>query len=62
MKVIEIKRLLSKLNKDNKITGIWKMNKAQLLSKISELKYELDEDNKRLVPKVEMKRRKVIKL
>lgn len=62
MKVNEIKKLLSKLNKDNKIVGIWKMNKSQLLAKISELKYELDEEKKTLVPKVEMKRRKKIKL
>lgn len=62
MKVNEIKKLLSKLNKDNKIVGIWKMNKSQLLSKITELKYELNEEKKMLIPTQPMKRRKLIKL
>jgi len=62
MKVTELRKLLTSINKDNKIRGIWKMRKAQIMEKITELKYILDEEKKMLVPKVQMKRRKLVKL
>ncbi len=62
MNLTELRKLASKLNKDDKIVGIWKMKKPELTQKLLSVKYKIDEDLKRLVPTVEMKRKKIIKL
>jgi hypothetical protein len=62
MKLNEIRKLVSKLNNDDRIVGVWKMKKPQIIDQLDKLKYQLDEENKRLVPKVAMKRKKIIKL
>lgn len=62
MNLTELRKLTSKLNKDDRIVGIWKMKKAQLTSELAKVKYSIDEEKKRLVPTVEMKRKKIIKL
>ena len=60
----EILKLVSKLNKDdrNRIKGAYKMKKADLMQKIQSIGYNIDHDNKKLVPKTQMVRRKTIKL
>jgi hypothetical protein len=62
MKLNEIRKLVSKLNNDDRIVGVWKMKKPQIIDQLDKIKYQLDEENKRLVPKVAMKRKKIIKL
>lgn len=58
----DLRKLVSKLNKIDKIKGAYKMKKEDLIKEIKLLKYDIDEENKRLIPKVEMKRRKIIKI
>lgn len=62
MNLTELRKLVSKLNKDDRIVGVWKMKKDQIISELNKVKYEVDEEKKRLVPKVAMKRKKIIKL
>ncbi len=61
MNLTELRKLVSKLNKDDRIVGVWKMKKDQIISELNKVKYMVDEDKKRLVPKVEMKRKKIIR-
>ena len=61
MNLNEIRKLVSKLNKDDRIVGVWKMKRPQIIDELDKVKYQLDEDNKRLVPKVAMKRKKIIR-
>lgn len=58
----DLLKLVSKLNKQDKIVGAYKMKKEDLIKKVEELKYDIDHEKKELRPRVEMKRRKVIKL
>jgi len=58
----DLLKLVSKLNKQDKIIGAYKMKKEDLIKKVEELKYDIEHDKKELRPRVEMKRRKVIKL
>ncbi len=58
----DLLKLVSKLNKQDKIVGAYKMKKEDLIKKVEELKYDIEHDKKELRPRVEMKRRKVIKL
>jgi hypothetical protein len=62
MNLNEIRKLVSKLNKDDRIVGVWKMKKPQIIDELDKVKYQLDENNKRLVPKVAMKRKKIFRL
>tara|TARA_R110002073_G_C9434463_1_gene576949 strand:+ start:1075 stop:1263 length:189 start_codon:yes stop_codon:yes gene_type:complete len=62
MNLTELRKLTSKLNKDDRIVGVWKMKKPQLTSELAKVKYSIDEEKKRLVPTVAMKRKKIIKL
>ncbi len=62
MNLTELRKLVSKLNKDDRIVGVWKMKKDQIISELNKVKYEVDEEKKRLVPKVAMKRKKIVKL
>ncbi len=62
MNLTELRKLVSKLNKDDKIVGVWKMKKAQIIEELKKVRYMLDEDKKQLKPTVEMKRKKIIKL
>lgn len=58
----DLLKLVSKLNKEDKITGAYKMKKEDLIKKVEDLKYDIEHEKKQLRPRVEMKRRKVIKL
>lgn len=58
----DLLKLVSKLNKQDKIIGAYKMKKEDLIKKVEELKYDIEHEKKELRPRVEMKRRKVIKL
>lgn len=62
MNLTELRKLVSKLNKEDRIVGSWKMKKPVLISELKKVKYDIDEDKKRLVPNVAMKRKKIIKL
>ena len=62
MNLTELRKLVSKLNKEDRIIGSWKMKKPVLISELKKVKYDIDEDKKRLVPNVAMKRKKIIKL
>tara|TARA_B110000285_G_scaffold222955_1_gene277788 strand:+ start:8656 stop:8844 length:189 start_codon:yes stop_codon:yes gene_type:complete len=62
MNLTELRKLISKLNKDDKIVGAWKKKRPELESELLKIKYKIDEDTKRLIPTVEMKRKKIIKL
>lgn len=62
MKLQELRKLVSKLNKDDRIVGVYKMNKDQIIKALEKVRYRVDEENKRLIPTVEMKRKKIIKL
>jgi len=62
MNLTELRKLTSKLNKDDRIVGVWKMKRAELTSELLKVKYAIDEEKKRLVPTVAMKRKKIIKL
>ena len=58
----DLLKLVSKLNKQDKIIGAYKMKKEDLIKKVEELKYDIEHEKKELRPRVEMKRRKIIKL
>lgn len=58
----DLLKLVSKLNKEDKIVGAYKIKKEDLIKKVEGLKYDIDHEKKELRPRVEMKRRKVIKL
>tara|TARA_R110001592_G_scaffold4692_1_gene26257 strand:+ start:518 stop:706 length:189 start_codon:yes stop_codon:yes gene_type:complete len=62
MNLTDLRKLVSKLNKEDRIIGSWKMKKPVLISELKKVKYDIDEDKKRLVPNVAMKRKKIIKL
>ncbi len=62
MNLTELRKLVSKLNKDDRIVGVWKMKRPEIVAALKKVKYDVDEDNKRLVPSVAMKRKKTIKL
>jgi hypothetical protein len=62
MNLTELRKLVSKLNKDDRIVGVWKMKKDDIIKALDKVKYKVDEVNKKLIPKVEMKRKKIIKL
>ena len=62
MKLQELRKLVSKLNKDDRIVGVYKMNKDQIIKALEKVRYRVDEEDKRLIPTVEMKRKKIIKL
>jgi 2-phosphoglycerate kinase len=61
-----LRKLASKMNKEDKIKGVWKMSKADLKKELDKLKYEIKHNDKtkqyELRPRVQMNRRKVIKL
>tara|TARA_R110002072_G_scaffold137523_1_gene280364 strand:+ start:3893 stop:4090 length:198 start_codon:yes stop_codon:yes gene_type:complete len=62
MNLKELRTLVSKLNKDDRIVGVWKMKKPEIIAALKKVKYELDEEKKQLNPFVAMKRKKIIKL
>jgi hypothetical protein len=62
-----LRKLVSKLNKENKIVGAWKMSKPDLLKLIKKIKYEVKHNEKsgkyELRPTgTGMKRARVIKI
>ncbi len=62
MNLTDLRKLVSQLNKDDRIVGVWKMSKADILKNLEKVKYKVDEDSKKLIPTVAMKRKKIIKL
>ncbi len=62
MNLTELRKLVSRLNKDDRIVGVWKMKKDDIIKELEKVKYKVDEDSKKLIPTVEMKRKKIIKL
>jgi hypothetical protein len=62
MNLLELRRLASKLNKEDKIVGLWKMPKAKIIEELNKLKYRVVDNLKELHPTVAMRRRKKIKL
>lgn len=62
MNIKELRKLVSQLNKDDKIKNLYKLKKSEIISELKKVRYAVDEENKRLVPTVQMKRKKIIKL
>ena len=62
MNLTELRKLVSKLNKDDRIVGVWKMKRPEIEAKLKSVKYKINDELKRLEPSVEMKRKKIIKL
>tara|TARA_R110000803_G_scaffold41697_1_gene89518 strand:- start:1612 stop:1800 length:189 start_codon:yes stop_codon:yes gene_type:complete len=62
MNLTELRKLVSKLNKDDKIIGVWKKKRPELEQALMKIKYKIDDETKRLIPTVAMKRKKIIKL
>ena len=62
MNLTELRKLVSQLNKDDRIVGVWKMKKPEIIAELKKVKYTLDEEKKQLNPSVAMKRKKIIKL
>jgi len=62
MNLTELRKLVSQLNKDDRIVGVWKMKKPEIIAALKKVKYTLDEEKKQLNPSVAMKRKKIIKL
>ncbi len=62
MSLTEIRKLVSKINNDDRIDGVRKMKKPQIIEALKKVKYDLDEEKKQLTPSVAMKRKKIIKL
>ena len=62
MNLRELRKLASKLNKEDRIVGVWKMSRAQIIEELRKVKYRVMEDEKELHPTVAMKRKKKIKL
>ncbi len=62
MNLTELRKLVSKLNKDDRIVGVWKMKRQDITNELKKVKYDIDDEKKRLVPNVAMKRKKIIKL
>ena len=62
MNLTELRKLVSQLNKDDRIVGGWKMKKPEIIAELKKVKYTLDEEKKQLNPSVAMKRKKIIKL
>ena len=62
MNLTELRKLASKLNNDDRIVGVWKMKRPEIIQALSSVRYKVDEDLKRLIPTVAMKRKKIIKL
>ena len=59
---MHLRKLASLLNNEDKINYVWKMKRADLESALEKVKYRVHEDNRRLVPTVAMKRKRIIKL
>ena len=57
-----MRKLVSQLNKDDRIVGVWKMKKPEIIAALKKVKYDIDEEKKQLNPSVAMKRKKIIKL
>jgi hypothetical protein len=64
--LLKLKKLASKMNKEDKIVGVWKMNKTQLQNALRNKKYRVHYNEKtkkhELRPTVQMNRRVVIKV
>lgn len=61
MNLTSIRKLISKLNKEDKIKGVWKKKKPELLEELKKVQYKLDEEKRQLTPLVQMKRKRIIK-
>lgn len=62
MNLTKLRKLVSNLNKEDRIVGVWKMKRPEIIDALKKVKYDVDEENERLVPKVSHKRKKIIKL
>lgn len=62
MNLTNIRKLVSKLNKEDKIVGVWKKKKPEILEALKKVQYKLEEDKEQLTPLVQMKRKRIIKL
>ena len=62
MNLTELRKLVAKLNKDDRIVGVWKMKRPEIEAKLKSVKYKINDELKRLEPSVKMKRKKIIKL
>lgn len=62
MNLTNIRKLVSKLNKEDKIAKVWSKKKPELIEDLKKVQYELDEEKQQLTPTVQMKRKRVIKL
>tara|TARA_R110001592_G_scaffold358285_2_gene662912 strand:+ start:14234 stop:14458 length:225 start_codon:yes stop_codon:yes gene_type:complete len=61
MNLTDIRKLVSKLNKEDKIKGVWKKKKPEILEELKKVQYKLDEEKRQLNPLVQMKRKRIIK-
>ncbi len=57
LSVKKIQKLLATYNHEEKIPGIWQMNRAQLMKVIDDLGFTLDHEKSALVPKTKEKKR-----
>tara|TARA_R110001592_G_scaffold308965_1_gene583010 strand:- start:87 stop:650 length:564 start_codon:yes stop_codon:yes gene_type:complete len=62
MNLTNIRKLISKLNKEDKIVRVWSKKKPELLEDLKKVQYQLDEEKQQLTPTVQMKRKRIIKL
>ena len=62
MNLTELRKLVSKLNKDDRIVGVWKMKRPQIEEALAKVRYRIDDEAKKLIPVVEMKRKKIISM
>ena len=62
MNLTDLRKLVSKLNKEDKILGVWKMKRPEIETELTKVKYVIDDENKQLKPTIEMKRKRIIKL
>ncbi len=58
----DLRKLVSKLNKDDRIDRVYSKKKAEIMAEVAKRGYTIDHEKKQLRPKVAMKRKKVIKL
>tara|TARA_R110001632_G_scaffold134152_2_gene249326 strand:- start:1318 stop:1500 length:183 start_codon:yes stop_codon:yes gene_type:complete len=50
MNLTEIRKLVGKLNKEERIVNVWKMKKSEILQALLDKSYQLDEEKRQLVP------------
>ncbi len=58
----KLRKLVSALNRDGRIVGVYRMKRAELEEAVKKAGYSIDHDKEQLRPTSAMKRKKVINL